>query len=424
MSPSEISEGQDEGATAVGAEVDALRASITDTRRAVSDPERLSELRDTGLLELRSEAAFDRITALAQRALGAPAATVSLVGQDFQQFLSYVGPRVSGAPETRMPLAYSFCQYAVESGERLVIRDARTTPLLARSPSVSEKGVLSYAGQPLETSMGHVLGALCVMGDQPREWSEDQLEILCHLAAVATSEIEHRLGMRAVRRVETIVRELHEPVELLGDAIRSLAASVERNAFAPRVGRLATLASSRFTGVRSLERGLQEAVKRHRGEAPRASLTPFAERLERAVRIATIAARPGAVDLEMADVPVGVEGDAHLLDRALAHLVITVLTHADDSQPVRVRLEPHEGSARLDVVSDGQGMPITDLASVVSRLSAALRGDGGPSSGSQPAGCAIRLAGGRTVAQSGPVRGMTWSAGSRVTVTLAEPRAD
>ncbi len=51
-----------------------------------TDPERLSSLRATGLLDSAPEEAFDRITRLVGKVIGAPVALVSLVDSDRQFF--------------------------------------------------------------------------------------------------------------------------------------------------------------------------------------------------------------------------------------------------------------------------------------------------------------------------------------------------
>jgi len=44
-----------------------------------------------------------------------------------------------------------------------VVVDARTDPLLADNPVVTEDGVVAYLGVPLRAPDGEVLGALCAV---------------------------------------------------------------------------------------------------------------------------------------------------------------------------------------------------------------------------------------------------------------------
>lgn len=169
-----------------------------DTLAAVRDPERLAALRATDLLDTAPEEAFDRLTRLAARLLEAPLALVTLVDSDRQFFKSTVGLAEPAAASRQMPLSYSFCKHTVATREMLVIEDARVHSLVRDSPAVWENGTLAYAGVPLITSDGHVLGTLCVADVVPRSWTASQLEVLRGLCAAVLTEIELRAALRQV----------------------------------------------------------------------------------------------------------------------------------------------------------------------------------------------------------------------------------
>lgn len=382
---------------------------------ALSDPERLEELRSTGLLETRSVPTLDALTSLAQRLLRVPVATVSLVDEDYQRFISYAGPG-DGPGDSRMPIANSFCRYAVATGEPFMVTDARKSPLLTRSVAARDLGVVSYAGAPLETSRGQVLGTLCVLGTKPREWSGDDEQLLSELAAIAATEIEYRTRTRAMARIETFARELHEPVELLGDSVRGLVADLDGDASPLRVDRLAARVHKRFSSIESLEQDLHEAL-RDRRRAPRGpAQVNLAEAVERAVRLASVSATDGVIDQDRDVGEVVAKVDSHLLQRALSHLVVSALHHSDDSRPVHVSLTATGNEARLMVHSPGNGMPARVLTSVVSRLDSALRAGAGD--GDDPRPRSISLRGQITVAQAEGISAATGSGGTHVIVTV------
>ena len=68
--------------------------------------------------------------------------------------------------------------------------DAREHPLLRDNPAIRDLGVIAYAGAPLITPDGHVLGTLCAIDHQPRHWTPEQVEILCNLAGSVLTEIQ------------------------------------------------------------------------------------------------------------------------------------------------------------------------------------------------------------------------------------------
>jgi hypothetical protein len=154
------------------------------------DPKRLRALRATGLLDSPPEEAFDRITDLVRRVLAVPVALVSLVDSDRQFFKSQIGMPEPWASRRETPLSHSFCQYAVQSGEPLVINDAREHPTLKDNLAVPDLDVIAYLGVPLVTEDGHALGTLCAIDHQPRFWTREQIDMLADLARLTVSEIK------------------------------------------------------------------------------------------------------------------------------------------------------------------------------------------------------------------------------------------
>jgi len=154
------------------------------------DPYRLSELHHTLLLDSPPQESFDRLTRLTSTVLNVPVALVSLVDSDRQFFKSCLGLAQPWAAQRQTPLSHSFCQHVVESGRPLVISDAREHPLLRNNPAIRDLGVIAYAGVPLITPTGHVLGALCAIDHEPRHWTSEQIEILSNLAGSVLSEIQ------------------------------------------------------------------------------------------------------------------------------------------------------------------------------------------------------------------------------------------
>ena len=159
---------------------------------AVGDARRLSAVRASGLLDSAREDRFDRLARIAARALNAPVALVSIVDADRQFLKSCVGVAEPWASRREMPLSHSYCQHALTSHAPLVVADAREHPLLRDSPAIREAGAIAYAGAPLATSDGSVLGTLCVIDHVPREWTASELELLKEIAASVAQEIDPR----------------------------------------------------------------------------------------------------------------------------------------------------------------------------------------------------------------------------------------
>src|SRR5262245_52186332 len=177
---------------------------------------RLEALRRTRLLDTPPEEAFDRLTRLAAAVLHVPVALVSLVDGERQFFKSNVGLPEPLASVRQTPLSHSFCKHVVASGSPLIVPDARVHPLVKDNRAVTELGVIAYAGIPLTTPEGHVLGSFCVVDTRPREWRDEEIEILRSLAASVMTEIGTR---RLAGELDHLSGDLQRLVEARTDQL-------------------------------------------------------------------------------------------------------------------------------------------------------------------------------------------------------------
>lgn len=381
---------------------------------SLGDAPRLEELARTGLLDSPDEESFDRITRLAERLLDVPVAMVSLVDRDRQFFKSQVGLSGDWAANRESPLTHSFCQYAVASGDRLVIENARESALVKDNPAIDEQGVEAYAGEPLTTSDGHVLGTLCIIDHEPREWQPWELEVLSELSAIAMAEIDFRLRARALRDIEARAAALHTPLKELGQAVHSMA-NLTNRADDPRIERLSSLLRRRLDAV---ERAAEELRK---GLVTRPVVTPagfstvnLGERLLRAAQVASVSATSGDVRVEILDRPLPVSCDAQQLDQALTDLLSNVMQLADAS-PVEATLCRDDDLARLEVHWLEQ-VPVSELTRMVSTFDVAA---GRGRTEEVPTAASVSSTGRTTTAESGQIRGTTGPDGSSLTVSLS-----
>jgi signal transduction histidine kinase len=174
--------------------LDVRDVGLREARRL--DPARLAVVHATGLLDTDVEEAFDRLTRLAVRLLGIPAAFISLVDadRDFYKSACGFGEPLASARELSGP---TFCHYTVLSTTPLVIPDTAADPLYRDVPTVRTLGVAAYVGVPLVID-GQSIGALCAIDMHPHAWSSDEVEVLVELAASAQREIELRASIAAV----------------------------------------------------------------------------------------------------------------------------------------------------------------------------------------------------------------------------------
>lgn len=130
--------------------------------------------------ELRSR--LDRIAERTAERLGQPIALVSMVLDTAQVFSGSYGLTGWLAEMAGTPLEWSFCVNAVRTGAPYVVPDATVDALQAVNPLVTVDGIRSYAGVPIVID-GAVLGAHCVLGLDPHEFTDAELAELRRGAA-------------------------------------------------------------------------------------------------------------------------------------------------------------------------------------------------------------------------------------------------
>ena len=147
---------------------------------------------------------------MVRRQLGVPVGLVSLVDDRRQFFPGQDGLGEPWAQVRQTPLSHSFCTLVVDSGEPLVVSDARTDPRVAGNPAVASLGVVAYLGVPLTDGEGQVLGSLCAIGTEARDWDAADVEALVDLAAACSSELRLRIaaerGSAALNRVAVLAQ--------------------------------------------------------------------------------------------------------------------------------------------------------------------------------------------------------------------------
>jgi len=155
---------------------------------------RISVLHALNILDTPAEAGFDDIVRLVAEACDTPVALVSFVDVDRQWFKAKIG--FNGC-ET--PLDQSVCAHVVREKTLIVIPDLREDPRTKANTLVTaDPHIRFYAGAPLITPGGEVLGSLCVIDDKPRAagLTERQANTLVALARQVMIQLELRQALQ------------------------------------------------------------------------------------------------------------------------------------------------------------------------------------------------------------------------------------
>ena len=162
-----------------------------------SEAARLRTLESYGLLQTPPEPDFDHFASITAGLLGLPVGLVNLVGDDQVTVKGRAGLDVETAPRDVV-----FCSHTFLSDTILSVPDLAQDPRFADNPLVTEGPRFRfYAGAPLVSPRdGHRIGALCVIGYEPRPaLAERESRLLQALASLVMDRMELRRLEKAVR---------------------------------------------------------------------------------------------------------------------------------------------------------------------------------------------------------------------------------
>ena len=141
-------------------------------------------IKELGLVDRAEELSFDHLTQLATLLLEAPVALVSIIdfANDRQFFKSIQGLPEPWYSKGETPLCYSVCQHVVIQNSPLIIPNSSEHPLVSDNPAIQGLNVAAYLGVPVHDPHGQALGAICIIDDKPRNWTDNDVEKLQSLA--------------------------------------------------------------------------------------------------------------------------------------------------------------------------------------------------------------------------------------------------
>lgn len=154
-----------------------------------NDAERTAEIERLGLMYSPAEDRFDRITRLAKTHFGVPIVLISIVYEDVQWFKS-----AQGLTSCETPRGVSFCGHAILQDGPFIVENPLQDERFIDNPLVlGEPKVRFYAGMPLRSPAGVVLGTLCLIDHKARRFDEAQADELRDFAALVEAEFYYRL---------------------------------------------------------------------------------------------------------------------------------------------------------------------------------------------------------------------------------------
>ncbi|MBC5864489.1 hypothetical protein L1S34_03795 [Flavobacterium sp. K77] len=141
--------------------------------------DRLEELISYQILDTLPEMELNELSEMAALIFDVPVALISFIDEDRQWFKVH-----KGLDLTETKKEDSFCQHLISGTiENLIVEDALNDPLFCDNPLVNnDPNIRFYAGAPLTTPSGNVLGSFCIIDHKPRQITPDQIKVLNILA--------------------------------------------------------------------------------------------------------------------------------------------------------------------------------------------------------------------------------------------------
>jgi GAF domain-containing protein len=153
-------------------------------------------LHDLEILDTPPEPEFDDLVALTSEICRTPICLISLIDSERQWFKAAIG-----LERSETPLTASFCINAIAQRELFVVENAKEDERFKNNPLVvGAPHICFYAGMPLSSGNGVLIGTLCVIDTVPRTLSPSQFKALSILSHQVQALIELRYERRSQRR--------------------------------------------------------------------------------------------------------------------------------------------------------------------------------------------------------------------------------
>ncbi|MHA7057653.1 GAF domain-containing protein [Aquimarina sp. M1] len=145
----------------------------------MDEQSRLQDLKKYHIMDTPPEKELDELCEIASTICDTPISLITILNKDRQWFKS-----VKGLDTKETKKEDAFCFHALKNPEEiLVVNDSLEDNRFQKNPLVTgHPNIRFYAGAPLKTPRGNVLGTLCIIDTIPRHISDNQKRALQLLA--------------------------------------------------------------------------------------------------------------------------------------------------------------------------------------------------------------------------------------------------
>ncbi|UOQ77201.1 ATP-binding protein [Hymenobacter sp. 5516J-16] len=415
-------------------------AEADNSRTYYGEQERLLALQALDILDSEAEPEFEDMVQQAARLCAAPVACISFLDETRQWIKAQTGSWLPEIPRTR-----SFCARTLQANDLLLL-DAMSAPaLFAATPlTYHDTPVVAYAGYPIRTGEGYVVGVLSVSDVVSRTFSPEQQQFLQLLAQQVSQALALRLARRArlaaeasVQRKQAFLAAMSHEIRTPIHGIMGLSRLLQESFITPQQEENLAIIASTAENLLNVINDILDFSKVELGkmelervpfdvEATVRDATRSVQHMaqKKGISLQTLVQSPGALPI--------IEGDPLRLRQILLNLLTNALKFTEEGQ-ITVSVEvQHQDAAMvyLEFCVDDTGIGISmDKAEEIFRAfdqatSSTARRYGGTGLGLAICRSLIELQGGRIWLEGRPGQGSCFRFSLAYPISAARPYAE
>jgi CheY-like chemotaxis protein len=151
------------------------------------EDDRLETLAEYDVEELPVEESFDRLTDLIADHLDVAVSFIGLIEKDEENFLA-----CTGADWDSLTREDTICTHSMLQEDVMVVEDIDADSRFSENQQLKNLGIVSYAGANMTAPNGQVIGQVCALDHEPREFSAHERDTLQQYAETAMEILELR----------------------------------------------------------------------------------------------------------------------------------------------------------------------------------------------------------------------------------------
>ncbi|WP_228434468.1 GAF domain-containing protein [Natrarchaeobaculum aegyptiacum] len=163
--------------------------------RPSDEDERLETLAGYEVDELPIEDSFGRLTDLIADHFDVAVSFVGLIEAEEENFLA-----CTGADWESLTREDTICTHSMLQEDVMVVEDITADSRFSENDQLQNLGIVSYAGANMTAPNGQVIGQVCVLDHEPRQYTEPERETLQQYADTVMEILELRQRLRDAGR--------------------------------------------------------------------------------------------------------------------------------------------------------------------------------------------------------------------------------